>query len=99
MEKLNVGLFTYDIGFYDDIRDHDGGQLYGIITYEDHNIRIMDGLPEMRKRMTLLHEIIHANNEYYGLGFDEVKNQQVATMFFEFIVKNKEIVKYLMGEE
>lgn len=63
----------------------------------DSNVIVMrKNLEHTKHREVLLHEVIHAIDENYGLKLGEEKVNNLAQHFYSLLSENKEFVKFLM---
>lgn len=99
IKNINIGKLKYKLEFYDKIFNEDDDELFGHILYGDQKIKISRICGKTRERICILHECVHGLDDQYGFGFNEDKVRQVATLLYDFMVDNKELVKYIIGDE
>lgn len=71
---------------------HDnGGDLYGQIHYLPEKILLNVDASEEQKKSTLLHELIHALDEMYGIGLKEKQVEKLGNAFYMLQKDNPEL--------
>lgn len=91
--KFKIGKRVFNIKFEDKINDSDD---WGLITHSKCLIQIKN-TNELEKRVTLLHEMIHAILRSIGYNdHDESLVGGIAERLYEALQDNPEIFKYLM---
>ena len=95
-KKIKIGGLEYTVNYYDRIVEDDGIENFGIVRYSEQEINISKDSTKQRQKMVLLHECIHAMDDLDGFGFDENKVRQVSNMLFNFMLDNKELIKFLI---
>lgn len=68
--KVKVGWKTYDVMLADPTLNG-GDELYGQIDYDRCTITLRATASPDQQRATLVHELLHAVSDMYGLGLDE----------------------------
>jgi hypothetical protein len=68
--EVNVGWKTYAVEL-SPARLNSGGELYGQIDYDNGVITIRESSTPDQQKATLIHEILHAISEMYGLELEE----------------------------
>ena len=97
IENLKVGWIEYEVieKEYDDSLINKGKQCYGKISYENRIIYINKGFHEREKASTLLHETIHAIDNFMSLDMDERVVTTIADGLSMVISDNPDFLKQL----
>ena len=69
-EKVKVLYKEYEISEQGNLHD-ENGDLLGLIQYLPQEIILNADAAEEQKQATLVHEVIHALDEMYGIGLKE----------------------------
>ena len=70
-KQIKVGAYTYDIVFVDEFGEDNNPldkQMTGLCNPLKYEISILNGLNEMQKNSTFVHEVIEAINEHMGVN-------------------------------
>lgn len=87
-DHIIVGPLTYRIVYVRDLKDDDGKWLHGWVLFTEQEMRIDAAMSEERKRITLLHEALHAIEETRGLKLDEPTVIALGTAIYELLRDN-----------
>ena len=68
--EIKIGWKTYNVEF-SSARLNSGEELYGQINYDNGTITIRECSTPDQIRATLIHEVLHAISEMYGMGLEE----------------------------
>ncbi len=79
--EIKVGWKTYNIEF-SSAKLNSGGELYGQIDYDNGIITIRESSTPDQIRATLIHEVLHAISEMYGLELEEKLVTDVANALY-----------------
>ena len=80
-EKVKVLYKEYEI--YEQVNIHDeNGELFGQIQYLPQEIVLNADAAEEQKKATLVHEIVHALDEMYGIGLKEKQVEKLGTALY-----------------
>lgn len=69
----------------------EGGELYGQIHYNPEKILLNADSSEEQKKATLVHEIIHALDEMYGIGLKEKQVEKLGNGVYMLIKDNSQM--------
>lgn len=61
LKKIKIKDKIWKVKHRSNLKDDDGGDVYGICVFEDREIFIRKGLSPEMHRLTLLHEFLHAS--------------------------------------
>lgn len=84
--KIKVGAHTLEVMFKDP-KDMDGS--LGMCFSNDNVIHIRKGMPKSKEKEVLLHECLHAIDEFYGIGLGEKKVNILAMCLLTFFKENR----------
>ncbi|MHB9144712.1 MAG: hypothetical protein ACYC5Y_05175 [Symbiobacteriia bacterium] len=77
---VHIGPFTYPVKVIPELKSaSNGGALWGEIVYSKHEIRVRDDGPAERRKVAVLHEIIHGCLDLTGHG-DAVEEKVVEAL-------------------
>src|SRR3990167_8019481 len=97
--KLHLPTGTYDIIYKDLTQEAAEGKdnyLYGLTLHEKAIIFINTTIEsQISLKQTVMHEIIHAFEEHYGMKFTENECDALANAFIYFLQNNDTIIKQL----
>ena len=92
MAKLKIGPLVFDVSYVSDpLFDEDDEEirLYGKIKFLDQVILIDRTLPEIKQRITLLHEALHAIDIEYQTKLSEPTITCLANGIIDALQRNK----------
>lgn len=69
-DRVKVGWKNYDVVLTES-RLNSGAELYGQINYDAQVITLRENSTHDQLCTTLLHEVLHAVSDMYGLGLEE----------------------------
>lgn len=61
----------------------------GLCSSNEHIIYIRKGMPQSKEKEVLLHECLHALDEFYGIGLGEKKIGTLAICLLSLLTENK----------
>ena len=96
--KCKIGQFNYSISVVDNLEDNNGA-LFGDVIYKNQEIRLDSGMSKERTRSVLLHEIIHALMEGSCPVEEEFFVRSFGMTLFNFMCENRNLIKFIMGDE
>lgn len=79
--KVKVGWKTYDVILADPTLNG-GDELYGQIDYDRCTITLRAAASPDQQRATLVHELLHAVSNMYGLNLDEKLVEDLANALY-----------------
>lgn len=94
--KVKIGYLDYSIIYSKIILDSSRKELLGYFEPEPQRISIKEDLSDAKSSQILLHEIIHAMNEMYGINLSEKKVDKIAMAFASFFRENMDFVETLI---
>ena len=80
-EKIKVLYKEYIVKEAVNLHD-EAGDLYGQIHYLPEMILLNADAKEEQKKSTLLHELVHAMDEMYGIGLKEKQVEKLGNAFY-----------------
>lgn len=80
-EKVKVLYKEYRISEQVNLHD-EKGELFGQIQYLPQEIVLNADAEEEQKKATLVHEIVHALDEMYGIGLKEKQVEKLGTALY-----------------
>lgn len=80
-EKIKVLYKEYTVEEAVNLHD-EAGDLYGQIHYLSEKILLNADAKEEQKKSTLLHELVHAMDEIYGIGLEEKQVEKLGNAFY-----------------
>ena len=90
-DKLNIQSVIYTIKYFKSKKEVDIEQkndLYGLVIWEDKEIRIYKSKNDIETLQILLHEIIHIINDMHGLKEREVEINLTANNIVDILIRN-----------
>ena len=94
--KIKVLYKEYTVEETANLHDN-GGDLYGQIHYLPEKILLNVDASEEQKKSTLLHELIHALDEMYGIGLKEKQVEKLGNAFYMLQKDNPELFEKQEG--
>ena len=100
-EKLKIGGHTWTIKYHPSpLKNSKGQDLYGLCSFDEHTISIVDDMPSQSKDVEiLLHELVHALLAFYGTGLKMKDEEQVCLNLGQGLAMvlrdNQKLLKYL----
>lgn len=92
-KSIKIGAVTYGVKYENNLNDGEH-MVYGQINWENHVIRLSEGLQDTQGEYhTLLHEIVHGVAHEYGLDINEETTDFLASGLHQVIVDNPEMFK------
>jgi hypothetical protein len=91
-KKLKIGPYTYPVITGGDPRDARNGALWGRVNYAPPSIEVgatAKQAGESRVLATVLHESIHAIDEYMRIGLSEKQTTRLANGLAAFLLDNR----------
>ena len=88
--KIKVLYKEYTVEETANLHDN-GGDLYGQIHYLPEKFFLNVDASEEQKKSTLLHELIHALDEMYGIGLKEKQVEKLGNAFYMLQKDNPEL--------
>ena len=85
--RIKIGWKQYDVVFADS-RLNSGAELYGQINYDNCTITLRESSSPDQLRATLIHEVLHAIAEMYGLPLEEKFVTDLANALYTAIKDN-----------
>ena len=85
--RIKIGWKQYDVVFADS-RLNSGAELYGQINYDNCTITLRESSSPDQLRATLIHEVLHAIAEMYGLPLEEKLVTDLANALYTAIKDN-----------
>jgi Zn-dependent peptidase ImmA (M78 family) len=103
--KINVDPVTYDVEYVEN-PNYNEVDIFGYIDNERNTIIIKQSLDETRKKIVLLHEILHAMLMKCGLNLkeedDDLFEQIIECLShsaLSLLINNPELIKYLTDKK
>lgn len=90
-KEVSILYKKHDIEFEPNLHDENGG-LYGQILYVPERIIINSAGSVEQQKATLLHEVIHALDELYGIGLKEEQVEKLGNAMHMLVKDNPEII-------
>ena len=87
--QIKIGWKTYDVE-YASARLNSGEELYGQINYDAGVITIRECSTPDQMKATLIHEVLHAISEMYGMGLEEKLVTDLANALYTVYKDNKD---------
>lgn len=88
-DTLKIGPLVYTVEEIPDLKDTDGSTfLFGSIRYSEQAIKVDAGMSAERKRITVLHEAIHAISDMRGLNLSEKQVVALGVAIYELFHDN-----------
>lgn len=95
--KLKIGPFVYTIVREEEVGEENGSPIWGQCTNRTSTIRILSSLPEIQRKHTELHEILHAL--FFLGGLEPVEEEKIvntlAPLLMLFMQDNPKYVESL----
>lgn len=91
-KKINILSDVYDVVYCDTINDVGGDdmpQLWGCVKFKEREIRIYKHLSDIATMQTVMHEVVHAYENKFGLDVDEKTVELISSLFVEFVIRNR----------
>ena len=95
--EIKVGWKTYEIQ-YSQAKLNSGGELYGQIDYDNCVIVLRESSTPDQLRATLIHEMLHAISEMYGLELEEKLVTDLANALYTVYKDNLEKEQIMMTD-
>ena len=98
-KKVRVGHVIYKVveKTGGEVISDDGEKCWGTCDYEKREIDIAVETDAVQKRITLLHEIIHAIDWSMGYTLQEAEVHGLAIGLFGVLVENPKVAEYIQG--
>lgn len=81
LNKVKIGWKQYDVVFSES-KLNSGAELYGQVNYDSCVITLREEASPDQQRATLIHEMLHAISEMYGLELEEKLVTDLANALF-----------------
>ena len=96
--EVRVGAVVYPVRWMGEVVSDGGKSLYGAVSHvPDDEIYMSNQTSPMRRRETLLHEVIHTIDERFGVGLTEKAVASLSVGLFEFMRENRDVMRWMMG--
>lgn len=89
-DRVKVGWKNYDVVFSES-RLNSGPELYGQIDYNACTITLRESASPDQQRATLIHEMLHAVSDMYGLGLEEKLVEDLTNALYTVYKDNIEL--------
>lgn len=98
-KTVRIGQLEYQIEYKPAVVGDDQHVLYGESRTHEQRILISDNHGIERQKETLLHEVLHAIDEWYNFnGLEERHVTQITHGVFDFIKQNKDAIRWIIED-
>lgn len=94
--KIKILWAEYEFGYKTKLLDEDGGMCFGTCDNLDQEIRIEWLASPDRRRITVLHENLHALNVLNGLGLSEDQIQGISHQLYTVMKENPKLIPHMV---
>uniref|UniRef100_A0A6M3L0F0 Phage protein n=1 Tax=viral metagenome TaxID=1070528 RepID=A0A6M3L0F0_9ZZZZ len=98
-KRVKIGGLTYEVRSTTKLKGDQNEKLYGNISYVDLIINVDNRAYPARAGESLLHEIIHGIADERNTAISEKMVHVLTAGFYQFMVDNPKVVKFIMGRE
>lgn len=100
IDTIRIGTFNYKVIFNDYPILLNNQEVYGLITYDKHEIKINNSLGDKQHQVqTLLHEVLHGIIREYDVDIkdldEEILVDKLSTALYQLLKDNNELINII----